>query len=450
MAYMPPEVLQRKVHNLKADVYSFAITLCEIATGVLPYSDRSRNVALAHTVLDMSYNEQDLCAAICTEYLRPALPEAAPTGLAELIEECWSHDPQSRPSMEDVQKRLAEIAMTELGVEVSMIEPLWRSPPDAPPEEHVEELEPPRTDLIRWPRSNESREYCPTVSAGLFSTCGARGPDKMEDRHLMCFPICADIANVHLMGVFDGHRGQEASHIASLALRDVLLRNLSDSSGNLEEGSSLGATELESALGKAFEDVDTLFEAQQNRLYTTGEKRGDVRKYPGCTAAAALVCGSHLLVANAGDCRTMICSKGHGRALSEDHTADLERERQRIIEAGGEAKLFNRTWRVQPAGLQVTRAIGDFDCKGANGVIAQPEITYTNLTPDDEFVVMACDGVWDVMTEEEVVEMIYTTVKEPSMCAKRLGVEAMNRGSGDNITVIVCFLRPVSTVERIY
>ena len=111
---------------------------------------------------------------------------------------------------------------------------------------------------------------------------------------------------------------------------------------------------------------------------------------------------------------------------------------------------LNRTWRVQPAGLQVTRAIGDFDCKGANGVIAQPEITYTNLTPDDEFVVMACDGVWDVMTEEEVVEMIYTTVKEPSMCAKRLGVEAMNRGSGDNITVIVCFLRPVSTVERIY
>eukprot|EP00958_Prasinococcus_capsulatus_P001675 scaffold148_cov371-Prasinococcus_capsulatus_cf.AAC.19 len=446
---MPPEVLQRKVHSLKADVYSFAITLCEIATGVIPYSDRSRNVALAHTVLDMSYNEQDLCAAICSENLRPALPEAAPDGLCELISECWHPDPNSRPSMTEVQRKLEALATTALGISVAEIEPLWRSPPEAPAEEVVGDVQPPDVNSIRWP-AYESDTYIPSVSSGLFRTCGARGPDKMEDRHLMCFPLCETAPDVHLMGVFDGHRGQEASHLTSLVLRDLLLRNLSHASGRLENGGVLDDADVDEALIKSFLDADVLFKGQQERLYTTGGRRGEARKYPGCTAAAGLVCGNKLFVANAGDCRTMICSKGEGIPLSEDHTADLERERQRVVEAGGQVKLFNRSWRVEPAGLQVTRAIGDFDCKGTHGVVATPEICRRTLTPEDEFVVMACDGVWDVMSEQEVVEMIYTTVKEPSMCAKRLGVEAMNRGSGDNITVIVCFLRPVSTVERIY
>lgn len=63
---------------------------------------------------------------------------------------------------------------------------------------------------------------------------------------------------------------------------------------------------------------------------------------------------------------------------------------------------------------------------------------------------MASDGLWDVMNDEEVINIIRDTVKEPSMCSKRLGTEAAERGSGDNITVIVVFLRPVSTAERIY
>ncbi|EMS52824.1 Protein kinase and PP2C-like domain-containing protein [Triticum urartu] len=124
--------------------------------------------------------------------------------------------------------------------------------------------------------------------------------------------------------------------------------------------------------------------------------------------------------------------------------------------------LSHQPWR-QPAGQRlrhqlgedvdeadeaVTRSIGDDDLKPA--VTALPEITETDLTADDEFLVMASDGLWDVVGNEDVLSIIKGTVKEPGMCSKRLATEASARGSKDNITVIVVFLRPVSTAERIY
>ncbi|THG18851.1 hypothetical protein TEA_005630 [Camellia sinensis var. sinensis] len=96
----------------------------------------------------------------------------------------------------------------------------------------------------------------------------------------------------------------------------------------------------------------------------------------------------------------------------------------------------------------VTRSIGDDDLKPA--VTAEPEITETILFVEDEYLVMASDGLWDVMSNAEIVSIIKDTVKEPGMCSKRLATEAAERGSKDNITVIVVFLHPVSTAERIY
>ena len=66
------------------------------------------------------------------------------------------------------------------------------------------------------------------------------------------------------------------------------------------------------------------------------------------------------------------------------------------------------------------------------------------------FQVMGSDGLWDVMSGADVISIIKDTVKEPGMCSKRLATEAAERGSKDNITVIVVFLRAVSTAERIY
>lgn len=64
--------------------------------------------------------------------------------------------------------------------------------------------------------------------------------------------------------------------------------------------------------------------------------------------------------------------------------------------------------------------------------------------------VIGSDGLWDVMSNTEVISIVKDTVKEAGMCSKRLATEAAGRGSKDNITVIVVFLRPVSTAERVY
>ena len=96
----------------------------------------------------------------------------------------------------------------------------------------------------------------------------------------------------------------------------------------------------------------------------------------------------------------------------------------------------------------MTRAMGDADCKG-DGVTSLPEITKVDLSGGDEYIVVACDGLWDVVSNEECVKMIKDTVKEPGMCAKRLGSEAMTRMSGDNITVVVAFLKDLATSEKV-
>ena len=83
------------------------------------------------------------------------------------------------------------------------------------------------------------------------------------------------------------------------------------------------------------------------------------------------------------------------------------------------------------AGLAVTRAMGDADCK-ADGVTAAG--SRVHLTPREDLVV-ACD-LWDVVSNEECVKMIKDTVKEPNMCAKQLGSEALTRTAG-NIAEIV-------------
>ncbi len=95
------------------------------------------------------------------------------------------------------------------------------------------------------------------------------------------------------------------------------------------------------------------------------------------------------------------------------------------------------------------RSLGDGDLK-ACGVIAHPEVTHHLLTPSDEFVVLASDGLWDKLSNQEAVDLIHDTVKQPTMCAQRLAMEALARGGEDNVAVVVAFLRPVETTESIF
>ncbi|KAF6164926.1 hypothetical protein GIB67_021422 [Kingdonia uniflora] len=483
LIYMAPEVLRKDVHTEKSDVYSFGISMNELLTGVVPYTDL-RAETQAHTVLEMNYTEQQLTAAITSEGLRPALvsPESgAPASIVSLIQRCWDSNPQERPSFDDIVTELDPIMRYFKKVQEEV---------QVPVEPHIDND--PRTyqETVNWfskgellskealaansclrvcASSNDLLLYHPTLSSGSFATCGRR--ETMEDTHFLMHHMCNE-KDIHLFGIFDGHRGAAAAEFSARALPGFFQTLVSTRSPSI-------------ALSEAFVKTDVAF---RNELVSQRKLKGAIRKdlHPGCTAVTALIVKNKLFVANAGDCRTILCHGGNSVALSEDHVASRLEERDRVTKAGGQVKWQVDTWRVGSAALQVTRSIGDDDLKPF--VTAEPEITETTLTSEDEYLlmflrremfilivvviqgkleadidklmnlscvvvggqVMASDGLWDVMSNEEVVSIIRDTVKEPGMCSKRLATEAAERGSKDNITVIVVFLRPVSTAERIY
>ncbi|PPS09333.1 hypothetical protein GOBAR_AA11316 [Gossypium barbadense] len=152
----------------------------------------------------------------------------------------------------------------------------------------------------------------------------------------------------------------------------------------------------------------------------------------GSTASTAILVGNRLLVANVGDSRAVICRGGNAIAVSRDHKPDQSDERQRIENAGGFV-MWAGTWRVGGV-LAVSRAFGDRHLK--QYVVADPEIQEEKIDNSLEFLILASDGLWDVVSNEEAVAMI-KPIQDPEQAAKQLMQEAYQRGSADNITCVV-------------
>lgn len=135
----------------------------------------------------------------------------------------------------------------------------------------------------------------------------------------------------------------------------------------------------------------------------------------GCAAVVLYVDGDDLYCANAGDSRCVMCRNGSVDALSTDHKPFLPAEQMRIERAG--CYVLNR--RVNGM-LALSRAIGDFMFKNntqvtweMQAVTCAPEVRVTHLNRDkDEFAVLACDGIWDMMTSEQVVEFVRPRIQQ--------------------------------------
>jgi len=184
----------------------------------------------------------------------------------------------------------------------------------------------------------------------------------------------------------------------------------------------------------------------------------------GCTAVVALLKGTKLYVANAGDSRAVISKAGVAEALSIDHKPTQDRERDRIVGAGGFVSEIGGVARVN-ANLNLSRAIGDLRYKTNRAlspseqiITAEPDVTVTELTHEHEFLVMACDGVWDVMKNQEVVDFVrerLATPTRPGKTAEETCCDLLDaclakdpkesRGIGcDNMTAIIVQFRHVA------
>jgi serine/threonine protein phosphatase PrpC len=136
----------------------------------------------------------------------------------------------------------------------------------------------------------------------------------------------------------------------------------------------------------------------------------DHRVQAGCTSVVVFVVDNLLYCANAGDSRAVLCrADGNVLALSEDHKPSQEIESSRIANAGGFVNIHGRV----NGNLNLSRSLGDMKYKQVPDMLpkdqiitAEPDISVTELMPGDKFLVLACDGVWDVLGNQEICDFV--------------------------------------------
>ncbi|KAJ3011414.1 Protein phosphatase 2C 1 [Thoreauomyces humboldtii] len=136
-----------------------------------------------------------------------------------------------------------------------------------------------------------------------------------------------------------------------------------------------------------------------------------------------------LYTANAGDARAVLCRNGTAVRLSYDHKGSDPAEARRIMESGG----FVMNNRVNGV-LAVTRSLGDISMK--EWVIGSPYTTETVLDENDSFLILACDGIWDVCSDQTATDLIHGTM-DPQQASDDLLDYALDNFSTDNLSVMI-------------
>lgn len=182
-------------------------------------------------------------------------------------------------------------------------------------------------------------------------------------------------------GVYDGHGGDYTASMLALLLPVYLLQTPEF------------ATDLTSALQSA----SLALNEEILKRDTSGVDFG------GSTAVTLLIRKGVAYICNIGDCRAILLSRQGVTALTTDHKAGLESEKQRIEDAGGMVLYVKGVPRVNGR-LAVARSFGDAELKEL--VMPLPDVTRHMLSAEDDYIVMASDGLWDVLTNEQVASCI--------------------------------------------
>jgi protein phosphatase 2C family protein 2/3 len=191
---------------------------------------------------------------------------------------------------------------------------------------------------------------------------------------------------------------------------------------------------LGEAMRQSFFDADEQLRAFQE----TGQS-----DHSGCTSVVACITPNYIICANAGDSRCVMGTGGVTKPLSEDHKPTDEAEKRRIESAGGVV-----SYKRVDGDLSVSRAFGDFQYKTRpdlpakqQKVTCDPDITIHERTPSDDVLVLACDGVWDVLSSQDCVELVRDVFAggESSMLlvAEEIVDTALDKG---NIVVHFCMI----------
>ena len=168
----------------------------------------------------------------------------------------------------------------------------------------------------------------------------------------------------------------------------------------------------------------------------------------GTTAVCALVLGSTLVLGNLGDSRMVLCRRsGEAKRLTTDHKPEDEAER--IVAAGGFLQVVGGVARLE-GDLSVSRAFGDREYKKAGGgsgaLSAVPDVGVVDLLrADAAFLLLACDGVWDVYSDAEACDLVRTGLRQNEGDAEAAAsfladCTVADARCTDNVTVVVVVL----------
>ncbi|KAJ1284054.1 hypothetical protein BS78_03G174300 [Paspalum vaginatum] len=269
----------------------------------------------------------------------------------------------------------------------------------------------------------------------------------------------------HFFGVYDGHGGAQVANYCRERLHVALVEQLSRIEGTIS-AANLGDVEFKKQWENAFVDCFARVDDEVGGKATnTSDAAAVLVPEPvapetvGSTAVVAVICSSHIIVANCGDSRAVLCRGKQPVPLSVDHKPNREDEYARIEAEGGKVIQWNG-YRVFGV-LAMSRSIGDRYLKP--WIIPVPEVTIVPRAKDDECLILASDGLWDVMSNEEVCDVARKRIllwhkkngtssssaprggdsEDPAAqaAAECLSKLALQKGSKDNITVVVVDLK---------
>ncbi|MFS7995958.1 putative protein-serine/threonine phosphatase [Helianthus anomalus] len=242
-----------------------------------------------------------------------------------------------------------------------------------------------------------------------FTLVKGKANHPMEDYHVSKF-IPHQGRELGLFAIYDGHLG----HSVPAYLQKHLFPNI------LKEREFW--TDPNRSISKAYERTDQAILSHNPDL-----GRG------GSTAVTAiLINGRKLWVANVGDSRAVLSKSGRAIQMSTDH--EPSKERSSIENKGGFVSNMPGDVARVNGQLAVSRAFGDKNLK--IHLRSDPDIRSTNIDANTEILILASDGVWKVMTNQEAVN-IAIKIRDPQKAAKQLVSEALNRESKDDISCIV-------------
>lgn len=245
--------------------------------------------------------------------------------------------------------------------------------------------------------------------------------------------------------IFDGHGGEECAEFLRDNFHYYLRKEL------LTEMENMTTDNVSDAVNKSFKNA---WKITDNKFKEVLKDRANKC---GATAVIVLIIADRLFWANIGDARGVLCREGKAINLSKDHKVNREDEQARIKNDGGYI-VFGRVL----GRLAITRAFGDFECKDLevqnkdtgeteikSFIICEPEVREIKIDPrEDEFIVLASDGLFDRYSSQEVVESVSEKLskyqayeKNPQKVAHELLEETFEKGIGsDNVTILIATL----------